>query len=121
MEQVTKLLEQLAIKLGTTVEYLWGILNKQATVQLQINQIWMTWEMWIGIAAIIFFVLIIIGMIFAKDEREISAAMGWLAFCIFVVIITVGVCYYGNYTQNITLKTNPEYWALNEILNRLGK
>ncbi|GAG32239.1 unnamed protein product, partial [marine sediment metagenome] len=40
MENLTNLLEQLALKLGTTVEYLWEVLVKQAHIVMIQDIIW---------------------------------------------------------------------------------
>lgn len=121
MDKLTDLLQQLASQLGTTVEYLWKVLIKQANVQIQINSLYMNWELGLGILLMVCFIIAIVGLFLIKDEAEIQVALGWLAFLIFIVIIITGIFYWNNYTQNITLRTNPEYWALQEILNKLGK
>ena len=115
MEQVTKLLEQLAIKLGTTVEYLWQVIINQAQVQIQINEIWMTYQMIAAIICGIFLVLTVLGLKFS-DDYDAKMGFGRLAFISFVLGVIFIAFYVGNYTENITLRTNPEFWALQEIL-----
>lgn len=41
MEGMTELLKQLADKLGTTVEHLWGVLIAQTKIEAQLASIWM--------------------------------------------------------------------------------
>jgi len=118
MEQLAPLLEKLAEKLGTTVEHLWQVLINQAQVQLQINELWMTFQFWAMIALGVFFLLALVGIIFSDDYEE-KGIFGWLSFAIFVVAAIFAACYFGNYTENITLTTNPEYWALKEVLSQL--
>lgn len=119
MEQATKLLEQLAVKLGTTVEYLWAVLVKQAYVNAITNLIFA------GIAALV----ILIGLAFIPKIMKLdstdggydisSRTLGWIIYLIITgaCLITVIACT----IPAITELANPEYWALKEVLSALGK
>lgn len=113
-----KLVEQLAQKLGTTAEYLWGILVKQAPISATID--------------LIYFVIIVIsGIILFKIHQYLGketettnsiycekgenvavpmviAAMIWV-ICFIICFFSIGNIINGFF--------NPEYWALKEILD----
>lgn len=122
-ENTTKLLEQLAQKLGTTTEYLWRVLLKQApisatTTLIQIFLILLfAWGLW----------KIHKRLMKKKDdgkysenlyeEWEIGAMvpmiLGALIFSIMLVISLFSI------SDVINGYFNPEYWALKEVLNSL--
>ena len=117
MENMTKLLEQLAAQLGTTVEYLWGVLLQQVSVEIILCNMWMSIWMWGGIVMI---AVAIGGLILAyKFDEEIMGVWAFV-FLIFAIIVSP-LGYYVNYSEWLTLTQNPEYWALREILNTLTK
>ena len=121
-EQTTKLIEQLAQKLGTTTEFIWEVLIKQAYIS--------------AITDIIYIVLIIIVgiLIFKKhykfskiykddfgttseyDESEskiifmIAIGMLWLIAALYTFFSI------GNIIEGFA---NPEYWALKQILDAI--
>jgi len=117
MEQdITKLLEQLAVKLGTTVEFLWGILVKQQYIDSIVN----------FFIVIIFSIVSIIcykklmpkilefnckkGMYDDVSKRTCWLIVYWafqgILFIVILILLIVG----------IQLLLNPEYYALKEIL-----
>jgi len=118
MDQITKLLEQLAIKLGTTVEYLWGVLIKQAHVNAIVNLTF------VGVSGLV----IVIGLMFIPkiikldnekrtwDEMSIRNTT-WIIYGIVntILLLILVMCLVPAITQLL----NPEYWALQEILNKL--
>lgn len=117
MEQLTPLLKQLADKLGTTIEHLWKVLLQQVNVEIILCNLWMGIWLWGGMGVII---LAIIMLAFAMKTDE--DGMGAFAIVVIIsVVIIAGFGYYVNYSERLTLTTNPEYWALKEILSQLGK
>ena len=114
-EQATKLLEQLAQKLGTTVEYLWGVLIQQAQVAAFINLgysvvLIITWIM--GIKLHFYF-----GKNGKYDDYDTGAIyIGiMVAFAITLVLTSIAMFFFlGNI---VTGFVNPEYWALKQVLN----
>lgn len=119
-EQTTKLLEQLANKLGTTSEYLWDILIKQGPIDSTITLI--------QFALIIIYGIILyrLHIKFSKEtESENSAysndegyiilpmVFGFIVFIVFVIgaFFEIPSVFCGYF--------NPEYWALREILNSI--
>jgi len=119
-EQTTKLVEQLAIKLGTTADYLWSVLLKQAQIS--------------ALTDLIYFILISIGGIilfkahksFSKkgegiytnkyDKSEYFGIVMVIITTIWVILFFIAFFSLGNVINGFF---NPEYWALNEILSNL--
>jgi hypothetical protein len=112
----TLLINELADKLGTTAEYLWGVLIKQApidgTVSLLIVLLLSAMSYW--------------GFKFVckkttpqgdntdaewKNEGCFFAWFTWVLFTMMTVIIT-----FSSASSIITAFINPEYWALNKLL-----
>jgi hypothetical protein len=117
-EQTTKLIEQLAQKLGTTAEYLWTVLLKQAPISAATDAL--------------YFILVVIGSIVLwKLHRYLSKKRGEYKHSIYydqeeTVIIPMGIiaiiwgicfiaCFFsiGNIINGFF---NPEYWAFKEVL-----
>ena len=104
-EETTKIISQLAGKLGTTTEYLWGILLRQAPITASLELLF---------DVLIVFVLFI-SWILAKDTKFNDwkcAIYVSLAFAN-VIIGLIIIC-----TLPTTLAgfLNPEYWALRQLL-----
>lgn len=119
MEQTKLLLEELAKKLGTTVEYLWGVLLKQAKVEA------IQWTI-ILLIFIIYSLLCIKYLLwglrdwdsFSSSEEEHYFTVWFILgviWCVFFVIILANV------TNLVNAIFNPEYWALKEILSLINK
>lgn len=116
MEEVTKLLEQLAIQLGTTVEYLWIVLIKQAHVNAIVN---LTFAGISGLIILIGLVLIPkISKLDSNSKYDMSDRnIAWIfyGFAMGISLIILGACSVAAITQLF----NPEYWALQKILGKL--
>ena len=128
MEQLTPLLEELAKTLGTTAENLWRVLIQQVGVEIRLCELWMNIALWGGIILIILgVVLFFIGIIHNgnREDRSIwsdDTGYGISATGIFVIMFALIICgciYYSNYSDLLTLHNNPEYWALQQILNTI--
>lgn len=121
MEQkLETVLSELASKLGTSVDKLYALTIKQAKIEI------------IGkIITGIMFICLVIGLIFFstylatkkwQTGGPYSDITGWGILVIFtgfalVAIILIFVSEFGNYCKNLaTLITNPEYWAIQDIL-----
>ena len=120
-EKITQLLEGLAIQLGTTTEYLWSVLVKQAYV-----------------AAISGTIQVILLSLFTFALYRVSIGtyhkvnpdkgMGWEEI-IYIPLIIVGVvvavvwlCFLQQYPDLLMSAIfNPEYWALNHILEAINE
>lgn len=115
-QELIKRLDALADKLGTTGQYLWTVLVKQAYVVGFTDFIWVGF--YIGAA----YALYKAGNYFretADEEREgafwVPAIISWIA----VVGMVIGVFY--NAIEGVQYLINPQYYALHEVLQTLGK
>lgn len=112
-QETLKALTELSNKLGTTAEYLWSVLVKQAPISGFIS----LFEVAATLAAIYFlFVVVKQKVATYKDVGRIddhSFAL-WFIFCVacvwafFIVCLGIG--------DAITAFVNPEYWALSKII-----
>ena len=118
-EQTVKLVEQLAQKLGTTTDYLWSVLLKQAPISALVD--------------LIYFVLVCIGGYFLlKTHKNFSKEVGGhsskyycndalapimiVVVCIWAILFIIAFFSIGDVINGFV---NPEYWALNKILSSL--
>lgn len=122
-ENTAKLLEQLANKMGTTSEYLWKILLRQAPIDATITLIQ-------------YMVLIIVGIVIYKVHQRLSKpiktseystynsydesdAYGiMMIFGSFGYLIIVVVAFF-SIGSVINGYFNPEYWALDQLLSAI--
>lgn len=118
-EQTVKLTEQLALKLGTTSEYLWGVLIKQAFIS--------------AITDLVFFVIaIILGVLLVKIHRYLSDSNNRINYhktgdsithpmiifsSLWIIFFLVMLFSWGNIINGFF---NPEYWALQKVLTFVG-
>ncbi|NCD07544.1 MAG: hypothetical protein EOL97_15660 [Spirochaetia bacterium] len=115
MEQLTQLLAQLAAKLGTTTEYLWSILLKQAQVVI-ITRSLLSLILIIGIILSIKLIYKIISESSTEDpDNPTVFTVGLLSTLIFILSISL----FFSVEALITTAINPEYWALERVLNIL--
>lgn len=113
MEQLTQLLTQLAEKLGTTSEYLWEVLLKQAQLALVTNSLFL----FLLVIVLMGCVLAIRSLLKKWDEdsdKELLISILFLLTFIFTGLIIVMI------QDVLTLSINPEYWVLTEILDRIS-
>ena len=112
-EKTEQLIRELASKLGTTVEHLWGVLVKQAPIEAATN-----------LGCFLLFG-VILGLIyryakklFAKQHRS-DGEDAVLAICCAAFVI-VGVVFLLLFVSEVSMITagffNPEYWALKQII-----
>lgn len=118
-EQSTKLLEQLANKLGTTSEYLWGILIKQAPIDSTITLVQFAL---IAIYGIILYRLHIKFSKETEDENSIYENDGVIQGIMvigFIIFAILTICAFFGIPSVFNGYVNPEYWALREVLNSI--
>lgn len=117
-----KLLESLAKKLGTTTEYLWNVLLKQAPVSATIDLLFFI------VTVILSFVLYRFHLYFSKerempewhrkqsiyeDRGEIVAIPMIVISIVCLILLLISFCSLENVINGFF---NPEYWALNKLL-----
>ena len=116
-EETTKLIEQLAQKLGTTAEYLWGVLINQASIS--------------AITDLLYIVLVAVGgILLFKAHKFLSKEDGhgnsfyynWdftrgIMIALTFIWSILFIAAFFSIVNIINGFFNPEYWALNKILN----
>lgn len=106
-------LTELANKLGTTAELLWGVLVRQALVSGATDLILYAVCTW-GIYALYNkFSFDLNNM----EKWDYSTGVIFTGLCLSVMIL--GFTAIINLTDTITALINPEYWALNKLLEGL--
>lgn len=122
-EQTTKLLETLAQKLGTTTEYLWSVLLKQAPIDATITLIQTL------LIALFGFILYRTHKRFLKvveteysrytiySKYEEGAAIPMIIA--FVLFLIFSCCAFLDINDIVNGYFNPEYWALDKIMNTM--
>ena len=120
-DNTLKALTDLAEKLGTTSEYLWGVLLRQAPISSTINMAVMT----IFVALAVFFILKVRAKTKAPPATEDcpyprpdwvddDGVLAWGLSILFALLVALIVgC---SIEAAITGFVNPEYWALHQIL-----
>ena len=121
-EKTLQALTELANRLGTTTEYLWGVLLKQAPISGIIDLVFMT----ILIVVSVLLIQFVIRKTTKPKETEAyhdpgaewaeeAAVLAWILVFTFLLFITAFVLF--NFSTAITAMVHPEYWALHQILN----
>lgn len=109
MEQLMQLLAQLAEKLGTTSEFLWETLLKQAQLALVTNSLFL-------LMLIITLVRCILAIKSLMKERGEDFDKELLLVILFVLAFTFTGLTIVTIHDVLTLSINPEYWALKHVL-----
>jgi small-conductance mechanosensitive channel len=123
--QTFKLLQDLSTKLGVTVEYLWKVLLVQAKIE---------WMFFCYIYPILIIFITILSRSWLKSyekwkkqeknyfNSEFDTAFLILkGICCIFIIIFVTISFFVGLPTAVTALFNPEGWALNEILSRIGR
>ena len=115
MKELAPILQQLAESLGTTTQYLWGVLVKQAPVQATIILI----QMLLVVAFTI--VLVQKHKKYSKEEypydmieHPVRGVAMVVAAGLAVILLVVCFCYIPEMVNGFL---RPEYWALDHILS----
>lgn len=119
-ENTEKLLQDLAEKLGTTTEYLWGIIVAEAKYDVLISSIQMVF-----MAAIVI-VTIKLHLKFSKEEkngesmyyRKEELLVVPMIFAAITSVIMI-IFFLSGFNELVSAIFNPEYWALRQILHEL--
>jgi hypothetical protein len=122
-EQLGKLLQQLAEKLGTTVEHLWGVLVKQASITATIDLIYSMFLIFILISTALYAPRTV------QKIKEITEDSFGDSFCAYMTAVIGGIAWivllifildwFGNFSMIMAGFMNPEYWALTTLLKMI--
>lgn len=114
MDKLTDLLQALATQLGTTSQYLWSVLVKQAFIS--------------GITDLFIYTLLLVACIGEykwfkylikenhnmSDGEEVGHRMGLVISFVLLAIFVIWTL--ASFSTTLASFFNPEYWALNHIL-----
>lgn len=114
-DELAKALEMLAQKLGTTSEYLWGVLLKQApltaiTDLIQYTIIIVSCIIWYKMTKIINAKVLNYDL---GDEHLIWIVIVWVILAISIIVVFFSL------PNTIYAIFNPEYWTLDKLLSEL--
>lgn len=108
-DKTAVLLQKLADKFGTTTEYLWGVMVRQAHVAAITNLI----QYAILGAVVYFFVRWL-----RSDERDYEDGVSFpVALVLGIPLLIVVFIAFFAISNTITGLANPEYWALQRVIN----
>lgn len=110
-DQMAQLLTQLAEKLGTTAEHLWGVLIVQARIEVFVDLFY------VGlVGAGIYVMLKLHRRYWSNADDSIPVfVFGWAILAIVSAIVLLEMA------EIPGLLLNPEYWALKQILASVHK
>jgi hypothetical protein len=113
MEKITDLLAKLAEKLGTTIEHIWRVLINQAPIQVGKNVITIIILIIVNTLAMKYALGLFKGRSLGDDDDAYQ-----IFVMIFAVILLVSSSIFGMhlFLESFDALLNPEYWALNRIL-----
>lgn len=111
-KELTKLLEQLALKLGVTVEYLWAVMVKQAMINSIID---------IAMSILLILTNVAFFKLYKKQSKDDYGDIKYIeAYAIGgLLLIVLDAVMFFSIGSILTGFLNPEYWALNQILEKL--
>lgn len=109
-ESTQQLIRELADKLGTTTEHLWGVLVKQAPISGAIGLLSS-----VAMLAVVFFAWRKLTKIeFGKWDNDFGKGALYGGFCIATAIVFASTM--GALPVEVAGIFNPEYWALKQVL-----
>lgn len=126
-EQTAKLIEQLAQKLGTTTEYLWSVLLKQAPIDATTSLFQIILVVLFGVTLFKIHKKLSVEVKETEttrrytqtgyDKHELAAIIPMvIALIIFIVLLVASFFLINDIVNGFF---NPEYWALERILHKV--
>jgi hypothetical protein len=112
-EQTETLIRELAVKLGTTAEHLWGVLIRQAPIHAASTMLGFA----VAIGLLAFVGVRIRRAVLSDDCCNEAAIFGGLVWAAFTAGVLGFLCMSINDMASGLF--NPEYWALKEVLRNL--
>lgn len=117
-KETTELLQQLANKLGTTTEYLWGVLIKQAPIDATTTLV-----QFILLGLFGFGLLRMHKRFLSRDSYDgygfvgdFPAILMSVSVIVWALLVITGFFCIGDVVNGFF---NPEYWALNKVMDKL--
>jgi hypothetical protein len=116
MKEILPILDRMAETLGTTTEYLWGVLIKQAPLSAIIDVI-----QYSIIIVFWFFIPKSFRFIMKKVDDDRWEELWYVGPIIATIVLSIlSIVAFFAIHNTITAIINPEYWALNKILSKIG-
>ncbi len=121
VDKIESVLKELATQLGTTVEYLWTIMVTQSVI-LGVSHalVWLTTTLFVFILIkkfIKFYERTTLNDRRQDDGEEMFTVAGTIILAIVTVLLTL--FFIGGTATTITKIFNPEFWALEQIMDKL--
>lgn len=116
-ENTAKLLSQLADKLGTTSEYLWTVLVRQAPISGAVDVL-----QYALIAIAVWLYIKGLPRAHARFEAfDTELSGGFYIFGGGFILVTLVLVAFFAVGNTVTAFVNPEYWALQHVLSAIKK
>jgi len=112
VEFVIPALDKLAERLGTTSEYLWGVLLKQAPIYAATTMLEV-----LLIAVVVYFYIKFFKRVHDWFEDPVASGVTLTFASIFMVGLVLAA--FMSISGIIVALLNPEYWALKQVLSAL--
>lgn len=116
-EKVLEALTALAAKLGTTAEYLWAVLVKQAGISGALSVLCLLAVVAVAIFGNLLWFKRGVPAVRKMDQDMPGPVFSWIGWTVANGIL-LG-CGIDGLTNIVTAFGNPEYWALHKILSAL--
>lgn len=116
-EKMVDALNILAEKLGVTAEYLWGVLIRQAQVEVITDLIWYAITAVLIVAALRYLPRWLKALQDADYGDEPRFVVPSAALILATLMFALGTVL--GFSDTITKVRNPEYWALKEVMKVL--
>jgi len=113
MQEILKRVDALAAKLGVTADQLWGMLMKQASVELWSSLLWIMLLSLLLVASV--FATSRAARRMAKDKDTANDFLLMIGGLLGIVVGTIGIAV--TLSAIPTLIFNPEYWALKQLIH----
>jgi len=116
MKEIAPLLEKLAKQLGTTVEYLWAVLVRQAMIASCID---ILQYIILGVATY-FFVKLTKKFYLESEEKQWDGIWFTIPGIMGMALLIIWIVSFFCIQNTISGFLNPEYWALQKVLGLIG-
>ena len=112
-DQTVQLLNQLAQKLGVTTTYLWAVLVKEARIEAISETVW-----------VLFVIGLVVGIVrywkwvktLDRYDADGPVVFGIIVSDVIFVFVIIVLC---NVSDIPTQLLNPQYWALDQVLQAI--
>ena len=112
-DQTAQLLNQLAQKLGVTTTYLWAVLVKEARIEAISETVW-----------VLFAIGLVVGIVrywkwvktLDRYDTDSPFVFGFIVSVVIFFFVIITLCNTGDIPTQLL---NPQYWALEQVLQAI--